>query len=384
MDLVVASGGNEFYGNDTMLTPRLYLGNGKGMLIKHEQAFDQLFVNASCVTPYDFNKDGHPDLFIGGRSVPFDYGLVPHSHLLAGNGAGKFTDVTEQDAPGLSTIGFVTKALWFDLDKNGEKDLILSLEWGGIIAFMNYGGHLTKKVLTDKKGWWNFILPVDLDNDGHIDLIAGNLGLNSRLKASDAKPVRLYYYDFDGNGKKEQVLTYYLNDQELPFANKQELEFQMPFLKKKFLYADNFAHASLTDLFTLDSLRKADTLTANFFSSAVLMNDGHENFTVKPLPWEAQLSPYRDAAIVDANSDGLPDIFLGGNYYDNNIQMGRYDGDYGTLLVNKGKGNFVATPLNGLTIKGQVRHVQPIRIAGKTAYILVRNNDSTRIIQFGH
>ncbi len=114
----------------------------------------------------------------------------------------------------MAHIGFVTRALWFDLDKNGEKDLILSLEWGGIIAFMNHNGTFTRKVLTDKKGWWNFILPVDLNHDGNIDLIAGNLGLNSRLKASENEPVRLYYNDFDDNGKKEQILTYYLDGRE--------------------------------------------------------------------------------------------------------------------------------------------------------------------------
>lgn len=384
IDLVVASGGNEFYGKDTILTPRVYLGDGKGGLKKLEKAFDSLYVNACCVAPFDFNGDGYPDLFIGGRSVPFDYGKIPHSYLLQNDGAGHFKDVTEKLTKDLSEVGFVTRALWFDLDRNGEKDLILSLEWGGIIAFMNHHGAFTKKILTDKKGWWNFILPVDLDNDGNIDLIAGNLGLNSRLQASEKEPVRLYYNDFDDNGKKEQLLTYYLNGRELPFANKHELEKQMPGLKKSFLYAEGFAKASLNDLFSAEKLQKADTLNANYFSNAVLLNDGHLNFKTQALPWEAQLSPYRDAVVVDANGDNLPDILLVGNYYENNIQMGRYDADYGTLLLNKGHGAFTTSPLNGLVIQGQVRHIQPIGIAGKKAFILVKNNDSTRVIQFGY
>ncbi len=142
---------------------------------------------------------------------------------------------------------------------------MLSLEWGGIDAYINDKGRFIKKPLTDKKGWWNFILPCDIDNDGDIDLIAGNLGLNSRLKASDKEPLRLYFNDFDGNGKKEQVLTYYLAGKEIPFANKAELEKQMPVLKKKFLYAGDFAKASLTELFTSEKLKGCRSFNSKLF-----------------------------------------------------------------------------------------------------------------------
>jgi hypothetical protein len=381
-DLVVASGGNEYFGQDTLLTPRVYLNDGSGRLSKIHQAFDSLFVNASCVAPCDINGDGFPDLFIGGRSVPKEYGKIPQSYLLLNDGNGHFTDVTDKYAPELSRVGFVTHALWLDLDKDGKKDLILSLEWGGIVAFMHSGNTFKKRVLTDKKGWWNFILPVDLNHDGNIDFIAGNLGLNSRLHASDEKPVRLYYSDFDGNGIKEQILTYYIHDKELPFANKEELERQMPGLKKRFLYAENFARASLDDLFPDEELRKADTLSANYFSNAILINDGHLNFSVRAMPWQAQLSPYRDAVVVDANGDSLPDILLVGNYYENNIQMGRYDADYGTILLNKGHDSLVAVPLNGVTVKGQTRHIGEIGIQNKKAFVLARNDDSVMVIRF--
>jgi hypothetical protein len=380
-DLVVASGGNEYYGEDPFLTPRIYLNDGEGHFTKLREPFDSLFVNASSITSCDFNGDGYPDLFIGGRSVPWAYGQVPNSYLLENDQHGKFKDVTARYSDELKNIGFVTNALWFDLDKNGEEDLLISLEWGGIVAFMNHHGRLTKKVLSDKKGWWNFILPCDIDNDGDIDLIAGNLGLNSRLKASADKPVKLYYNDFDDNGKKEQVLTYFLNNTEIPFATKEELQKQMPGLRKKYLYAEDFAKASLNDLFGEDKLKSSSILQADYFANSVLINDGALNFTTHPLPWEAQLTSYRDAAVIDANQDSLPDILLVGNYYDNNIQMGRYDADYGTILLNKGGGKFTVESINGLEIEGQIRHVRKINVHGRKSYIMVRNSDSTIIIQ---
>jgi len=225
-------------------------------------------------------------------------------------------------------------------------------------------------------------LPVDIDNDGDIDLLAGNLGLNSRLKASDKEPLRLYFNDFDGNGKKEQVLTYYLEGKEIPFANKVELEKQMPILKKKFLYAGDFAKATLPELFTSEKLDEATKLTANYLSSAVLINKGNLQFETKALPMEAQFSSMKDAVVVNANDDNLPDILLMGNYYDPNIEMGRYDANFGTILINKGQGNFVAESINELAVKGQVRHIKPVTIGKQPAFILARNGDSAMVIKF--
>ena len=249
IDLVIATGGNEYYGKESHLLPLLYLNDGKGNLTKKSEAFANIYSTQSTVVPYDFNGDGFVDLFIGGRTEPWNYGKMPRSYLLQNDGTGKFTDVTAKYSIDLLQPGMVTCAQWFDIDKDGDKDLLLCYEWGGIDAYINNKTGFVRKVISDKKGWWNFLLPCDIDNDGNIDLIAGNFGLNSRLKASEKEPVRLYYNDFDDNGKKEQVLTYYVNGEEIPFATKQELEKQMPFLKKKFLYAEDFAKSSLTSLF---------------------------------------------------------------------------------------------------------------------------------------
>ena len=384
-DLIIASGGNEFYGNSEYLLPRVYLNDGKGKFDRLADAFDKsIMLTASCVAPYDFNNDGFVDLFIGGRAVPWEYGTVPKSYLLQNNGAGKFTNVTEKYSQELLNAGFVKHAIWNDLDKDGDNDLILSLEWDGIVAFVNERNRFSKKYITDKKGWWNFTLPADVDNDGDLDLIAGNLGLNNRLKASAQFPVRLYYGDFDDNGKKEQVFTYYLAGKEIPFATKDELVKQIPELKKKYLYAEEFAKASLNDIFKKRKLETATVFLADFFSNAVLINNGNFNFTLKELPWQAQLTSYHDAAVVDVNQDDRPDIFLAGNFYPNNIQMGIFDADYGTILVNKGQGNFSPQSLNEILIKGEVRKIKKLSDPNTQVLVLARNNDSLKVIRLNN
>lgn len=381
-DLIVASGGNEYYGTDMHNTPRVYLNDGNMHFTKKENAFDNIYLTASCVAACDFNKDGAADLFIGARDVPWEYGKTPRSYLFQNDGNGKFRDITASISPELEYAGFITQSTWADIDKDGDNDLLLAMEWGSPTVFINDKGKFTKKILADKKGWWNFLFPVDIDNDGDTDLIAGNVGMNTRLKPTTSEPVRLYYNDFDANGKKDQVITYYLNGKEIPFASKAELEKQMPFLKKKYLYAEDFAKAGLKDLFGADKLKKADLLMADYFPNAVLINDGKGNFEVRALPFEAQLTSYRDAITVNANNDNLPDLLLMGNYYGNNIEMGRYDADFGTVLVNKGKGEFICEPINGLSVKGQVRHIRKINIGGREALLLACNNDSLRVIQF--
>ncbi|HET6766462.1 MAG TPA: VCBS repeat-containing protein [Chitinophagaceae bacterium] len=381
-DLVIASGGNEYYGNSDYLLPRVYLNDSKGNLQRLAGAFSRdIMLTASCVVPYDFTGDGFIDLFIGGRAVPNEYGTIPRSYLLKNDGKGKFSDVTERYSTELSKTGFVKHAVWSDIDKDLDSDLVISLEWDGIVAFVNEKDKFEKKYLTDKKGWWNFTLPADLDGDGDIDLIAGNLGLNNRLKGSEQFPVRLYYNDFDDNGKKEQVLTYYVGEKEIPFATKDELVRQIPELKKKYLYAEDFAKATLGEIFGREKLRGASVLTASYFSNSILINNGGWNFTLKELPWQAQLTSYRDGAIADVNDDDRPDILLAGNYYPNTIQMGEYDGDYGNVFINNGNGNFSYELLDGFVIKGEVRHIRRLTKGNEPAFIFARNNDSLRAIR---
>ena len=379
-DLLIASGGNEFYGNDIHMLPRLYI-NHQGKQLVRQEAFPQVQSTASCMVAFDFNSDGRMDIFLGGRAVPFAYGEIPKSYIFINDGRGKFTDATASISPELSSAGIVKDADMADIDGDGKKDLVLALEWGGIVGFVQSGRQFIKRTMSPSKGWWNCIKPVDLDNDGDIDFVLGNLGENSRLKASIKEPVRLYLDDFDGNGTKDQVMSYYLEGQEIPFANKAELEKQMPGMKKKFLYAEDFAKATMDQIFDRGKLNKSRVLSADNFSNALLINEGGMKFALKAMPMTSQFSSIRDAVVLDYNRDGLPDIITGGNFYGSSVSVGRNDADFGTLLINKGKGNMEAQSLPGLIIRNEVRKIMPLVIGTDTAWVVARNSDSLMLIR---
>jgi hypothetical protein len=334
----------------------------------------------SKVLATDVNKDGFADIMLFGRVTPMNYGAIPDSYLLLSNKDGSFTDATAKYAPAFTKLGMVTNAEKIDLNKDGSDEIVVCYEWGGIDAFEFKNGKYTKQNITTLPGWWTMVVPVDIDGDGDLDLIAGNLGLNTRLKASKEEPIRLYNNDFDGNGRFEQIMSYYLQGKEIPFAGKDEIQRQLPMVKKSFLYAEDFAKATIDQIFSRAKLDAANISTAYHFANTLFINEGNFKFRSENLPWEAQQTAYKAGIVCDANSDKLPDVLLMGNYYDNNVQMGRYDADYGTLLLNQGKGKLTVEPLNGLQVKGQVRRIQSIIIGGKKSFVLARNKDTMLII----
>lgn len=380
-DLVVASGGNEYFGTEPWRLPRVYINDGKGNMSKLENAFPGIYLTQSCIKPFDFNKDGFIDFFIGCRTTPFAYGTIPPSYILQNDGTGHFKNVTGDVAKELEHLGFITNAVWADINSDSQMDLVVTLEWGGIEAFINEKGKFSKKEICNKNGWWNFVTPIDIEGDGDMDFIAGNQGENTKLQPDVNQPIRMYYNDFDNNGKKEQVTTYYKQGVEIPLASKMDLEKQMPFIKKKYLFAADYSTAAVADIFTGEKLKSAVVFNADYFSNSVLINDGKGNFEVKKLPWQAQLSCLKDAVIIDANGDQLPDILTGGNYYAQAIEINRNDANFGTVLINKGRGEFVAESINGVLIKNQISHILPIRINKNTAYIIARNNDAVMVIK---
>lgn len=384
-DLVVVSGGNEDDVGSPWLMPRVYINNGKGQFTRLQQAFSSdISVNASCVKVFDFNQDGYPDLFIGGRDVPGIYGANPRSYLLQNDGHGHFKDVTDQLAPGLSQIGMVTDACWADADGDGQTDLVVVGEWMPITIFKNEHGRFSKWMeIPNSNGWWNCIQAADLNGDGKMDFVLGNLGLNSQFQADAKHPVELYVNDFDQNGEIESILTSYKDDgKSYPFYLRDELYAALPMLKKRFPKYADYAGKTMAQLFKPEELKNALVKKATWMQTSVLINEGNGKFDLKPLPIRAQFSPVYAILVQDMDGDGRPDIFLGGNFYGVKPQIGRYDASYGCFLKGDGKGHFTyLTPeQSGLFVRGEVRDIQAIPGKNGKAYILVARNNDTALL----
>ena len=381
LDLVVATGGNEYYGNDEHQQPLLYINSGNGSMERKEDAFSGVYATQSRVATTDLNGDGYPDLFVAGRALPWEYGKAPRSFLLLNDGTGQFRDVTEAWCPDLLSPGMVTDAVWKDMNGDGRQDLVICAHWGEIEIYLRQDRSFVRQRISQHKGWWQSLLVADLDQDGDRDIIAGNFGLNSRLRAKKGEPVRMYVHDFDDNGRSEQLLTYYVGGKEIPFASKTLLEKSLPSLKKRFLYAADFAKSDVPGLFGASKLGTSMQLTAHTFESMVFLNQGEGRFKSIPLPSEVQWSTVRSMTLLQANTDSLPDIMVWGNFHAHNVEIGRQDAFTGLLLINAGGGQFKPSDIPGLTITGQAGRVLPIEIKGRSAYLLPMNDDTLRIIR---
>jgi hypothetical protein len=380
-DLYVVSGGNEFWDSSEALRDRLYINDGQGSFHRAEGALPDLFDNGCCVVPGDFNGDGHVDLFLGSRVVSRQYGLSPRSHLLQNDGTGRFSDVTAALAPALVEAGMVSSAAWTDYDGDGRLDLIVVGEWMPVRVFRQENGRFvdrtTETGLSGTNGWWNHVTAVDLNEDGRQDLVLGNLGLNSYIRASRTEPARLYLRDFFGNGTLEQILTFYKHGVSYPLAGRDELVHMMPQLRSRYPSYASFGASRIEDILPASELRQANVLEAREFASAVALNRGNGSFDFRPLPIEAQFAPVYASLAEDFDSDGHTDLLVAGNFYGVTPLEGRYDASYGLLLRGDGAGHFEAVDLesSNLLIEGQVRHMALLRRANGERLILVARND---------
>jgi len=385
LDLYVCSGGVEFSQFSSSLADRLYFNDGKGNFSLSDQKLPSKdgYHSTGTVVACDIDNDGDLDLFVGERSIPGKYGLPGSGFILENDGLGNFTDITEQHASELNNIGMITDALFIDLNEDGFEDLVIVGEFMGIEIFVNHKGKFVKKIdnpLSQIKGWWNTIHKADLDNDGDLDLIVGNHGINSRFKASKEKPIRLYLKDFDANGFLDPILTFKAdNGKFYPYALRHNLIDQIKGLKKRFPDYESFKDAGIKDMFSPEELSDALVFEANTLSSIILINKGDFNMKVQELPYEMQLSPIYAIITDDFDNDGDQDIITGGNLYNVKPEAGRYDASYGNYLENLGLMIFRSHPDgNGFFVDGEIRDF----IINNSKLIVARNSDSLVIFDY--
>ena len=380
-DLICTYGGNQEEPGSTILYPRFYENDGKGKLKWNQGKSVKVSVNASVVKKSDFDKDGDLDLFIGSRSISGIYGSSSKSYVLKNDGKGNFRDVSDQIfGKNKLKMGMVTDARWADIDGNGFDDLIIAGNWMGIEIFMNSKAKFSNNInLSKYKGWWSSVEVADINNDGKLDILAGNLGLNSKFKASEKEPLRIYIKDFDKNGTKECITSMYKSDNKpYVFHMKPDLVGQLPSFKKQFLRYEDYAGKTFNEVFSTEMLKDAETHDINYLESAVFINKGNGKFLHKPFPARAQLSAVNTILAEDINGDGNKEIILAGNFYGFKPEVGRLDASYGDVYrYNKDSFNFVPASLTGFKINGQVRSSIVLKNkAGGKYYLFGRNNDS--------
>jgi enediyne biosynthesis protein E4 len=381
LDLLVVSGGNEYSRLSEYMLPRLYVNDGAGNFTRDPDRLPQIRLTGSVAAVGDVDGNGLPDIFLGARAVPWSYGTKPTSYLLINRGGGHFETDTTGFGKRFSDLGLVTGAQWADMNGDGRLDLVVASEWSNLKIVYNPGERTVE--IPGSSGLWNTLTLADLDNDGRPDILAGNLGLNSKFKASDTAPLRMYVNDFDGNGTIEQIITWIdRHGRERLFATKDELGQQLPAIHQRFATYRAFAKAGLHEVVNRRLLDRAAQYSVNELRSAVFYNRP-DGFSKVALPVTSQFSPIHDFLVRDLNGDGFPDVISAGNFYDATMQRGRYDADYGNVLINDGNGRLQQLPNRDIDwyLEGQVRRIGLIRIGTKPVVIAAENDGPLRFFR---
>ena len=380
LDLYIVSGGYNDYGEkDKALQDRLYINDGTGKFTRSQNALPEMLVSKSCIAAKDFDHDGDIDLFVGGRVIPGKYPVTPESFLLRNNG-GRFEKITDMFASKLSTIGMVTDAKWLDINRDGWEDLVVTGEFMPIEVFINNQGksleQSTKKFFDRPlSGMWTKMIAHDFDHDGDEDIIVGNLGLNTLLRASTNEPISLIYKDFDKNGSVDPIMTHYIQGKSYPFASRDELLDQMYAMRSKYTSYASYSDTQINTLFSPSDLKDAATLKVTELETIYLENTP-TRFIRHTLPASAQFAPVYSMTLLDYNKDGHMDVIMAGNQSSIRIRMGVIDANFGELFKGDGKGNFSAVPqtISGLSITGDTKSLQLVKIKEESFLLVGVNN----------
>lgn len=381
-DIYLVSGGSEFEMNGPQYQDRLYINNGNGQYISMTSALPVEFTSGSCVIAGDFDRDGDLDIFVGGRHQGSKYPLSPKSYILRNDSKRekiKFNNVTAEVSPSLENIGMVTDAQWADYNGDGWLDLIVVGEWMGIKVFQNENGKLNEQKMTSlekSEGWWSTISLMDIDDDGDMDFLVGNAGLNSQIKASVSHPVELFASDFNNDGLLDPIMCYYIQGKSYPMHSRNEILGQMNQLSYKFPDFASYADATIEDIVDKSSLENALKLRSYIMESCWIENDSG-NLVLKKLPDLVQFSCVNAFIGGDFNNDGKTEIIAAGNFYPLHPQIGMNDASMGTLLqYSNNTMTAMHEMISPLWLYGDIRDMAILSTKnGKKMIVVSRNND---------
>ncbi|MGF1558510.1 MAG: VCBS repeat-containing protein [Flavobacteriaceae bacterium] len=378
LDLYVCHGGKAFSPYSIALNDSYYVNHGGTFTKASKSPLFPYPISSSIVVSSDYDHDGDLDLFVGERYKTNLYGKPGSGFLLENDGKGNFK-ATEETV--INDLGMITDAQWADINNDGWDDLIVTGEWMPIKVFINQNGKLTDQSdllgLAKSSGIWTALKLADLDNDGDIDIVAGNIGHNAFYE----EKMKMFIADFDHNGFPEQIICKQKNGKYYPIADKDELVSQLPSLKKTLLYYEDYALAHMATLFTEEQLMRALKLELDIVGSTIFMNENGK-FVARELPRETQYAPIYAIAITDINDDGHQDIFLGGNQYLVKPQFGRYDASKGWAIFGPNLFDKHKAQVFPLYINGQIRQMKWISHQGKKILIVAKNNENTSFYEF--
>ena len=389
IDLIVASGGSEFSNFSPELRDRLYLNNGYMNFQKLDNSFASIltFESTSTISSDDIDNDGDKDLFVGTRLNPGSYGTQTKNFILINNGKGIFSDATSQYLGKNKIMKMVTDSEFIDIDNDGKNELVVVGEWMPILVFKNLNNkflNISDSLgLSKTNGLYNEVHCLDINNDGFNDIIIGNYGLNSMFKASVDKPLTLYVNDFDKNGRTEQILGMYYDDNLYPIVQLKDLWMQLPYLKKEYLKFENYKNKKMNELLDKSAMKNTKILEVYNLASLILQNESGIKFQIDTLPFMAQISPIYSILSDDLNNDGYNDIILGGNLSEIKPEFGPSKASYSSLFIgNKdSKFEYITSNKSGIFIDGDLRDLVKMKINKKDSYIFALNNSKIKILE---
>ncbi|MDX1586167.1 MAG: FG-GAP-like repeat-containing protein, partial [Balneolaceae bacterium] len=386
LDLYVSSGGSEFPSSSSSLADRLYLNNNGQFIRSNDLLPQSRYQIGAVVVAEDFDQDGDIDLFTGSRMQPFAYGVPANGNLLVNNGDGRFSNETDRLAPQLEEAGMLTDAAWVDYDRDGDADLVITGEWMPVTIMQNMlvetGAATFQQVtedigLADTRGMWKSLHIADINDDGYPDIVAGNLGLNSRMKASKESPLKLWVHDFDRNGSIEQILTKTDQDRDTPLLLLQDLREQMPRVGDRIPDFKTYARMNMNDLFSEEELEGARVLSATVLESAVFYNREGSSFDMQPLPLKSQLTPMYAGYFHQASSEESSYLMTAGNLDAVKPLFGAYQSGIGSVTQFNGDSmSWLSNRNSGFFVEGEVRGIHAVNSHDNLLFLVIRNNNT--------